>query len=46
MRRKLTPAFVRDIEGGDTNQIYWDVEQRGFGLLGPVYIHRVHRPKT
>jgi integrase len=33
MRQKLTPAFVRDVEPADTNQIYWDTEQRGFGLL-------------
>jgi hypothetical protein len=35
MRRKLTPAFVNDVEGGDTSQIYWDTELRGFGLLVP-----------
>jgi integrase len=33
MRQKLTPAFVRDAKPADTNQIYWDTEQRGFGLL-------------
>jgi integrase len=33
MRQKLTPAFVRDAEPADTNQVYWDTEQRGFGLL-------------
>jgi integrase len=33
MRKKLTPAFVRDVGTADTNQVYWDTEQRGFGLL-------------
>src|SRR6266699_2362171 len=33
MRKKLTPAFVVDVEPSATNQIYWDTEQRGFGLL-------------
>ena len=33
MRKKLTPAFVTDIAPTASNQIYWDEEQRGFGLL-------------
>jgi hypothetical protein len=33
MRKKLTPAFVRDVPPAATSQIYWDEEQRGFGLL-------------
>src|SRR5258706_15611348 len=33
MRQKLTPAFVRDAKPAATNQIYWDTELRGFGLL-------------
>ncbi len=33
MRRKLTPAFITKVTPGDTNQIYWDTAQRGFGLL-------------
>jgi integrase len=33
MRQKLTPALVRDAKPAATNQIYWDTEQRGFGLL-------------
>jgi len=33
MRKKLTPAFVARVTPADTNQVYWDTEQRGFGLL-------------
>ncbi len=33
MRKKLTPAEVRDVTPAATSQIYWDTEQRGFGLL-------------
>ncbi len=33
MRQKLTPAFVRDAKPAATNQIFWDLELRGFGLL-------------
>src|SRR5258707_15601312 len=33
MRQKLTPAFVMKVTPVDTNQIYWDIELRGFGLL-------------
>src|SRR5258706_15940482 len=33
MRQKLTPAYVRDAKPAHTNQIYWDTELRGFGLL-------------
>jgi integrase len=33
MRQKLTPAFVANVKPSATNQIYWDVAQRGFGLL-------------
>jgi integrase len=33
MRKKLTPAFVSDVPPAAINQIYWDEEQRGFGLL-------------
>jgi integrase len=33
MRQKLSPAFVRDAKPDTTNQIYWDTELRGFGLL-------------
>jgi integrase len=33
MRKKLTPAFVARVAPAATNQIYWDEEQRGFGLL-------------
>jgi integrase len=33
MRQKLTPAFVMKVTPVDTNQIYWDAELRGFGLL-------------
>jgi integrase len=33
MRQKLTPAWVRDVAPETTNKIYWDTEQRGFGLL-------------
>jgi len=33
MRQKLTPAWVANVEPSATNQIYWDTEQRGFGLL-------------
>jgi integrase len=33
MRQKLTPAWVRDVTPKVTNEIYWDTEQRGFGLL-------------
>jgi hypothetical protein len=31
MRQKLTPAFVTKVAPGDTGQVYWDTEQRGFG---------------
>jgi integrase len=33
MRQKLTPAWVANVKPSVTNQIYWDTEQRGFGLL-------------
>jgi integrase len=33
MRQKLTPAWVANVKPSGTNQIYWDTEQRGFGLL-------------
>ncbi len=33
MRQKLTPAWVANVKPKDTNEIYWDTEQRGFGLL-------------
>jgi integrase len=33
MRKKLTPAVVRDETPAASSQIYWDEEQRGFGLL-------------
>src|SRR5712664_3479166 len=33
MRKKLTPAFVARVAPAATSQIYWDEEQRGFGLL-------------
>jgi len=33
MRKKLTPAFVARVTPADNNQVYWDTEQRGFGLL-------------
>jgi len=33
MRQKLTPAWVANVKPSATNQIYWDTEQRGFGLL-------------
>ena len=33
MRQKLTPAWVANVKPNATNQIYWDTEQRGFGLL-------------
>jgi integrase len=33
MRQKLTPAYVRDAKPAHTNQISWDTELRGFGLL-------------
>jgi integrase len=33
LRRKLTPAFVKDVAPAATSQIYWDTELRGFGLL-------------
>ncbi len=33
MRQKLTPAWVTNVKPKATNEIYWDTEQRGFGLL-------------
>jgi integrase len=33
MRQKLTPAWVANVKPKATNEIYWDTEQRGFGLL-------------
>jgi len=30
---EINAGLVRDVEAGDTNQIYWDTELRGFGLL-------------
>jgi integrase len=33
MRQKLTPAWVTNVKPRATNEIYWDTEQRGFGLL-------------
>jgi hypothetical protein len=32
-RQKLTPGWVASVRQSATNQIYWDTEQRGFGLL-------------
>lgn len=32
-RQKLTPGWVNGVKPSATNQIYWDTEQRGFGLL-------------
>jgi integrase len=32
-RQKLTPGWVNSVKPSATNQIYWDTEQRGFGLL-------------
>jgi integrase len=33
MRQKLTPAWVTNVKPKAANEIYWDTEQRGFGLL-------------
>ena len=33
MRKKLTPAFVMRVKPTDKHEVFWDTEQRGFGLL-------------